>query len=71
MTRYQVRLSNDEIINVPADKARNDYELIGKYGMAAVLERVKRSRAFKAANADQDVLVRAIICPNGEEVTQF
>lgn len=72
MARYQVRLSNDVVINVPSDKARTQYEYISQYGLQAVLERVTRSRAFQQEkNEDPDVRVRAIICPNGEEVTQF
>lgn len=72
MARYQVRLSNDVIINVPSDKARTQYEYISDYGLQAVLERVSRSRAFQQEkNQDPDVRVRAIICPSGEEVTQF
>lgn len=72
MSRYQVILSNDEVIDVPNDKARNQYEYISVYGLQAVLERVQRARAYKAAQReDGDVTVRIIVCPNGDEVTQF
>jgi len=71
MKTYQVELTNNHIINVPADKARSNYEHISIYGLGAVLERVRRSRAFKTANKTSDVFVRFIICPNGDRVSQF
>ena len=72
MTRYQVILTNGKTINVPSDKARTAYEEISQYGLEAVIERAKRTRAYKAAEKENgEVRVHTIICPDGEEVTQF
>jgi hypothetical protein len=72
MTRYKIELNTGLIINVPNDKAHHEYEHIGTYGMGAVLERAYRTRAYKKAKANNpDIGVRAIICPNGERVTNF
>lgn len=72
MTRYQVTLTNGKTINVPSDKARTAYEEISQYGLQAVIERAKRTRAYKAAEKEnEEIRVQIIICPNGEEVTQF
>lgn len=71
VARYQVTLSTGEIINVPNDKARTPYEYISTYGLNAVIERVKRTSAYKRAVEKSDAHIRSIICPDGEEITQF
>lgn len=71
MSRYQVELNTGETINVPTDKARDAYEFISQYGLQAVLRRAKRTRAFQSAVRESDAHIRAIICPNGDRVTQF
>ena len=70
--RYKIELNTGLVINVPNDKAHHKYESIAIYGMGAVLERVRRTRAYKKTKAgNPDISVRAIICPNGERVTNF
>ena len=69
-TPYQVELSDGTTINVPRD-VRTQWERIDIYGLSAVLKRVKRTRAYIRANANHDVDFRAIVCPNGDRVTQF
>ena len=71
MSRYQVILNTGETINVPNDAARTEHEYIGVYGLQAVIERAKRSRAYKAAAKRDDAQIRTIVCPDGDEVTQF
>lgn len=71
MSRYQVILNTGEIINVPNDKARTKYEYISDFGLQAVLERAYRSRAYKKAVEQFEASVRTIVCPIGDEVTQF
>lgn len=71
MNRYQVILSTGETLNVPSDKARSRYESIATYGLQAVLERARRSRAYLRAVAQSDATIRVIVCPNGDHVTQF
>ena len=71
MSKYQVILSTGETVNVPNDKARTEYEYISQYGLQAVIERAKRTRAYKAAAEQDGARIRAIVCPNGDEVTQF
>ena len=71
MSKYQVILSTGETVNVPTDKARTKYEYISEYGLQAVIERAKRTRAYKAAAEKHDAHIRTIVCPNGDEVTQF
>jgi len=68
---YQVETNTGEIINVPRDPARTRYESIKEYGLQAVLERARRTRAYKKLATEKDSTIRAIICPNGERVTQF
>ena len=70
MSKYSVILSDGSRINMPRDKARNKYENIAEYGLQAVLERVMRTRAYSKAQA-ADIHIRAIVCPDGTEVTQF
>ena len=70
MSKYQVELSNGDIINVPSDKARSRYEYISDYGLQAVLTRARRTRAVQAAAAN-DISIRAVITPAGERVTQL
>lgn len=69
--RYQVILSNGETISVPNDSARSQYEYISDYGLQAVLQRAKRTRAYKQAVERDDATIRTIVLPSGEEVTQF
>lgn len=72
MNRYQVIIgdgSTSKTVNVPSDRARNKYEYISAYGLEAVLERARRSRAYKQYG--EDARVEAIILPNGDEITQF
>lgn len=71
MSKYQVELNDGQIINVPADKARTKYEYISQYGLQAVLERAHRACAYINANKSADVRIRAIICPDGDYITQF
>ena len=72
MSRYKVELSNGVVANVPSDRARTAYESVRDYGLQAVLERARRTRAYQAAKkADESATIRVIICPDGEEVTQF
>ena len=71
MSRYQVTLNTGETINVPSDKARTQYENISIYGLQAVLERARRTRAYKKAVKEADARINAIVCTNGEIVTQF
>lgn len=71
MSRYQVILNTGEVVNVPNDKARTKYEYISDYGLQAVLERARRTRAYKRAAEQSDAHIHAIVCPNGDEVTQF
>ena len=71
MAKYQVELSNGAVINVPDDKARSPYEYISLYGLQAVLQCAKRARAYISAQREADVWIRAIICPDGDRVTQF
>ena len=71
MSKYQVILSTGETVRVPSDKARSNYEDIGEYGLQAVIQRAKRSRAYKTAVKQHDAHIRTIVCPNGDEVTQF
>ena len=71
MSKYQVILSTGETVNVPNDKARTKYEYISDYGMLAVLQRAKRTRAYKRAVEQHDATIRTIVCPNGAELTQF
>ena len=66
--QYQVELDNGVVLNVPKDKARSRYECISDYGMQAVLERARRTRVMRA---DPELRVRTIICPSGDEITQF
>lgn len=70
MSIYKVELTNGQTINVPRDAARSKYESIAVYGISAVLERVKRTRAYKAAAAE-GAQVRAVIRPSGEVVTHL
>jgi len=70
MSRYKVILSNGETVNVPSDKARSKYESIRVYGISAVLERAHRARAYKSAAAS-GYTIRAVVYPDGTEVTQF
>jgi hypothetical protein len=63
-----------DIINVPRDKQRSNYENVACYGMGAVLERfhrtmhVKRhiSEGYRASECNG-----TIISPNGDEITQY
>lgn len=71
MARYQVILNTGETINVPNDSARTKYEYISVYGLQAVLERASRTRAYRRAKSEQDATFAVIVCPNGEEITQF
>lgn len=75
--RYQVEVHligayNEEskFIDVP-DRCANEYEKISKYGLNAVLERARRSRAYKTLVKQGDLSIRSIILPNGERVTEF
>lgn len=68
---YHVILSNGDTVRVPTDKARSRYEYISDYGLQAVLERAKRTRAYKTAVEADDATIKVIVLPTGEEVTQF
>ena len=71
MSKYSVIMTDGNHIQMPRDKARsNKYENIAEYGLQAVLERVMRTRAYRKAQA-ADIHIRAIVCPDGTEVTQF
>lgn len=70
MRKYSVILYDGSRIQMPLDKARNKYEYLSTYGLQAVLERVMRTRAYRKAQ-EADIRIRAIVCPNGSEVTQF
>lgn len=70
MGKYSVIMSDGNHIQMPRDKARNKYENISEYGLQAVLERVMRTRAYSKAQ-EADIQIRAIVCPDGTEVTQF
>lgn len=70
MSKYSVILSDGSRIQMPRDKAHNKYENISEYGLQAVLERVMRTRASRKAQ-EVDIRIRAIVCPDGTEVTQF
>ena len=70
MSKYSVIMTDGNHIQMPRDKARNKYEYISAYGLQAVIERVMRTRAYRKAQA-ADIHVRAIVCPDGTEVTQF
>ena len=69
-TPYQVELTDGTSINVPRD-VRTEYERLDLYGLSAILERAKRTRAYIKADADSNASIRVIICPNGDRVTQF
>lgn len=63
---YKVEYSTGFVANVPAT-VKTKYESISTYGVQAVLERAKRTNAYKREGGQ----IRAIITPAGERITQF
>jgi len=70
MKHYQVVLTTGQIIDVPRDRSRTQYENVKRYGLPAVLERARRTLAYREATAHCDARIRAIVTPQGS-VTQF
>lgn len=75
MSNYKVILHagigyKDIIVNMPRDKARNEYEYISKCGLQAVIERCMRTRAYRKYHPF-GYTIHTIIRPDGEEIDQF
>ena len=63
-----------EVIIVPRDSARSDYELISRYGLGAVLERYHRTRHVLAHIASGESATSCngpVTSPAGEMITQY
>ena len=68
---WAVALTTGEIVAIPA-RVRSEHERIDLYGHQAVLARMQRTRAYRAAKRrDPDCHARAILFPCGAWVTQF
>jgi hypothetical protein len=64
-------VSNGNHYNVPKN-IKNEYEKISIYGINAVIERFKRTRAYKHIYNNHGIVqIDCLISPSGKEITQF